>query len=563
MTMLPSAARVRGAARAALLLTALVVLLLTPLLPAPAVGGELAGRDWPDYHGDWRGWRYSPLAQIDRKNVRKLRVAWIHQPGEITQGLQATPIVRDGVLYYAASGNRTFALDAASGRELWHYTPELDPAFANSVFGYYTRGVSVGRGKVYIGATDGQLIALDQKTGKEVWKTRIIAPKTCHGCNFTSPPILAGGVLIAGPTGGDLAQRGKLYAVDADTGAMRWVFDTLKDDPASWPPEIINAGGGGAWLPGQYDEKNDTFFIGTSNPAPDFNAHRRSGDNLYTSTILALDPATGRIKWHHQEVPNDAWDFDSPYEFVMLEHQGRELLMHLNKGGFVSVLDRKTGEVQDVWKFAQHVDWVKTVDRKTGALVDRRNPAAAQSGVFCPSALGARSWNAGAYSPKTKLWYTNGYEICARIQVGPQKIEELAFSQPFFDVKEMELIPPPDGQLSARLAAYDPLTGKQAWSLPTELPGLAHVLATGGGLIFNGDPRGILTAYDDRNGKALWRFNLGSGMRGGIVSYAAGGKQYIAASSGFGSLFPGFASGLWPEFKEVRGGAALVVFTVD
>lgn len=527
-----------------------------------SAAADLAGADWPGYHGDWRGWRYSPLAQIDKKNVGKLKVAWIHQPGEITQGLQATPIVVDGVLYYAASANKTFAVDAATGRQLWSHAPELDPVFQKSLFGFYTRGVTVGRGKVYIGSTDGQLIALDQKTGKEVWKTRVLDPHKCHGCNFTSPPILAGGMLIAGPTGGDLAQRGKVHAVNADTGAAAWTLDTLKDDPKSWPADVIGAGGGGAWLPGQYDAKNDTFFIGTSNPAPDYNAHPRGGDNLYTSSILAIEPSTGRIKWHHQEVPNDAWDFDAAYEFVMLDAGGRELLMHLNKGGFVTLLDRKSGQVQDVWKFAEHVNWVKTVD-KSGTLVGRRVPQAGQSDVFCPSALGARSWNAGAYSPATKLWYTNGHELCAKVTVGQQPVDKLAFSQPYFDVKEIDFVAPPGAKVSARFAAYDPLTGKQAWSLPSDAPGLAHVLATGGGLVFNGDPRGVLTAHDDRSGKPLWRFNVGSGMRGGIVSYAAGGKQYIVAATGFGSLFPAFSSGAWPEFKDLRGGAALIAFTVE
>ena len=333
--------------------------------------------------------------------------------------------------------------------------------------------------------------------------------------------------------------------------------------PKSWPADTIKVGGGGAWLPGQYDEKNNTFFIGTSNPAPDFNVNNRPGDNLYTSTVLALEPETGKIKWYHQEVPGDAWDFDSPYEFVMFEKDGQELMMHLNKGGFVFVYDRKSGKIQDVWKFSEEINWVKGIDRKTGELQGRNNPQVGKSDVFCPSALGARSWNAGAYSPKTKLWYTNAYEICNRVVMGEQKLDKLAFSQPYYDIAEFEIIPPPGKKASARLAAYDPMTGKQAWKIDFEAPGLAHVLSTGGGLIFNGDPRGTLSAYDDQTGKELWYFNVGSGMRGGIVSYSAGGKQYIVAATGFGSLFPGFASIPWPEFKNVRGGAALVAFTLE
>jgi len=540
--------------------------LATAALASIALGstaGELAGGNWPDYHGDWRGWRYSPLDQINKGNVKKLKVAWIHQPGEIAQGLQATPIVLDGVLYYSASNNRTYAVNAATGAQIWEFIPELDRVQEKSIFGFYNRGVTVGRGKVFIGASDGHLIALDQKTGKQLWKVKLTDPKSCHGCNFTSPPILAGSVLIAGPTGGDLAQRSKLFALKADTGEAAWTMDVLKNDPKSWPGESAKVGGGGAWLPGQYDEKNNTFFIGTSNPAPDFNVNNRLGDNLYTSTVLALEPETGRIKWHHQEVPNDAWDFDSPYEFVMFEKDGRELMMHLNKGGFVFVYDRKTGEIQNVWQFAEEMNWVTGVDSKSGALKDRNVPKAGKSEVFCPSALGARSWNAGAYSPKTKLWYTNAYEICNRVTMGEQKIDKLAFSQPYYDMADFEIIAPPGKKATSRLSAYDPTSGKEAWRIDFEVPGLSHVLATSGGLIFNGSPRGILSAYDDQTGKELWNFNAGSGLRGGIVSYQAGGKQYIVAATGFGSLFPGFASTPWPEFKNVRGGAALIAFTLE
>lgn len=530
---------------------------------SPAYAADLTGTDWPGYHGDWRGWRYSPLDQINKSNIKKLKVAWIHQPGDITQGLQATPIEIGGVVYYSASYNRTFAVDAATGKEIWHYFPELNPLHEKSMFGVYNRGVTVGRDKVFIASSDGRLIALDQKTGKPIWDKKIFDIKECGGCNFTSPPQLAGNVLIAGPTGGDLAQRGKLHAVLADTGEAAWTLELLKDDPASWTPEALKHGGGGAWLPGQYDEKNDTYFIGTANAAPDFNIHDRPGDNLYTATVLALDPKTGKIKWHHQEVPNDSWDYDSPYEFVMLEKDGKDLMMHLNKGGFVMVYDRKTGEIQDVWKFIEEMNWVKDVDRKTGALIGRNDAVAGKSQVFCPSVLGARSWNAGAYSPKTKLWYTNGFEVCNRVTMQAQKPSEVAFGQPYYDFSAFEIIAPPGKKAGARLAAYNPLTGKQAWKIDFEVPGLSHVLATGGGLIFNGSPRGILSAYNDETGKELWSFNVGSGMRGGVVSYSVGGKQYIVASTGFGSLLPGYASTAWPEFKNMRGGAALIAFTLE
>lgn len=532
-------------------------------LSVAADSGVSDPNNWPEYHRTNDGWRYSPLNQINKTNVKKLKVAWIHQPGEIAQGLESTPIEIDGVLYYSASNNRVFALSAATGLELWHYYVELDPIQQKSVFGFYNRGVSVGRGKVFVPTSDGRVIALDQKTGKELWQTKLTDLKTCHGCNFTSPGVLAGDTLIIGPTGGDLAQRSQLYALKADTGERAWTLDLLKDDPKSWPAEAIKHGGGGAWLPGQYEARTNTFYIGTSNPAPDLNTANRKGDNLYTSTILALDPSTGKIKWHHQEVPNDAWDFDSIYEFVLLDKEGKHLMMHLNKGGYVTVLDRDTGKIEKTWAFSKEINWTTGLDPKTGVPLGRKEPQIGKSDVFCPSALGARSWNAGAYSPKTNLWYSNAVEICNRIVVGQQKIEDLAFSQPYYDMAEFEIIAPPGKKATASLAAYDPMTGKKAWSVDYEVAGLSHVLATGGGLVFNGDSRASLHAYDDATGKELWNFNAGSGLRGGIVSYSVNGKQYIVAATGFGSLFPMFASIPWPEFKEIRGGAALIAFTLE
>lgn len=519
--------------------------------------------NWAEYHSDFRGWRFSALEQINKTNVKKLKVAWMHQSGDIRHGLQATPLAIDGVLYYSGSSNRVFALDAATGVEIWHYYAELDPIHEKSIFSFYNRGVTVGRGKVFIGTSDGHMIALDQKTGKELWKTQLIIPKNCHGCNFTSPPQLAGDVLIGGHTGGDHAQRGKIFAVKADTGEKAWVFDTIRDDPASWPGDTGKTGGGGAWLPGQYDAKNNLFFIGTSNAAPDFDNSSRPGDNLYTASILAFRPSNGELVWYHQEVPNDSWDFDSPYEFLLIEKDGESLMVHLNKGGHVTVLNRKTGKVVNVWPMAENINWVTGVDAKTGALQGRVDPVAGKSLTFCPSVLGGRSWNAGAYSPKRRLWYTNAIEACNRVTMDTQVIKDLAFSQPYFGVADFEVTNLPSGKATSRLGAYDPLTGKLAWKVEYDLPGLGGVLATAGSLVFNGDSRGWVHAYDDQNGKELWNFNTGSGIRGGIISYSAGGKQYILVPSGFGSLVPGFSSILWPEFKNVRGGSTLIAFTVE
>lgn len=519
--------------------------------------------NWPQYHRTDSGWRYSPLDQVTKSNVKKLKVAWMHQPGDIAQGLQATPIAIDGVLYYIAANNRVFAVDAITGDQIWSFAAELDPIAAKSLFSFYNRGVTVGKGKVYFGSLDGRAFALDQKTGEKLWDTKLTDPKNCHGCNFTSPPTLAGDALVLGQTGGDLAQSGKIFAVNAETGAPLWAFDVISKDPKSWPEGAAAHGGGGAWLPGQYDAKYDQLIIGTTNAAPDFDGSERKGDNLYTATILALDPKTGKLRWHHQEVPHDVWDYDAAYEAVMVEKDGKDLLFHLNKGGYVTVLNRKDGSVVNVWPLAKTINWVKSIDPKSGELIGRNEPEMDKLKTLCPSVLGARSWNHGAYDPKRGLWFTNAHEFCQDVQVGKVEVKDVPYSAPFFGFAKLDFVPPPGGKASSRLQAVDPFTGQTKWSVDSSLPGLGSVLATAGDLVFNGDVQGYVHAYASDTGEELWKFNVGSGIRSGIITYAAGGKQYIVVPAGFGSLFPAFAGGIYPEFKGARGGAVLVAFTLE
>lgn len=520
--------------------------------------------DWPQYHRTSDAWRYSPLKQINKRNIKKLKVAWIHQPGDIQMGLQATPIVIDGTAYYIAPNNNVFALDAATGKTIWHYQPELDPIVEEVFYVAASRGVTVGHGNVYIGTLDGRFIAVDQKTGKEKWSTQITDLKNCYGCLFSSPPQLAGDILFGGTTGGDQPQRGKIYAVNAITGKPAWTFDTIKDDEKSWPRDSGDVGGGGAWMPGTYDEKSDTIFIGTSNAAPDFFAVEREGDNKYTASLLALEPKTGKLKWYRQEMPNDEWDYDAAYEALILEHEGEEVIVHLSKSGFVFVLKKDSGDIENVWRLGKHINFVEDVNPKTGELINRKKIIPGKENVVCPYLLGARSWNHGAYNPDTGLWYTNAMEACNIVVPAPQESESVALAGLYLGVSKLVAIPPPGEEKGgARLDARDPITGKLKWTVDYELPGLGSVLTTAGGLVFNGDPRGVIHAYDAKNGKELWNFNAGSGIRGGIVSYAANGKQYIAVSTGFGSHAPGFMASVFPEVAGLPGGAALIAFTID
>ncbi len=536
--------------------------LTTTMVPQPSFA-EDSPNDWPKYYRTDDAWRYSPLDQINTGNVKKLKVAWIHQPGDIQMGLQATPIVIDGIVYYVGANNNVFAVDGETGKTLWHYKPELDPIVTKVFYVAATRGVTVGHGMVYLGSLDGRYIALDQKTGKVVWERQITDLKTCYGCLFSSPPQLAGDILYGGTTGGDQPQAGKIFAVNALTGEPAWTFNTIKDDPKSWPGDSGKVGGGGAWMPGVYDAKTDTILIGTSNAAPDFFPDGRVGDNLYSATILAIEGKTGNLKWHYQEVPHDTWDYDSAYEIMSIKHDGKDLLVHLNKGGYVFVLDKATGKPFNIWPLAKHINWTSGIDPKTGEIKDRYEPKVGEERVMCPYLLGVRSWNAASYSPKTGLWYTNAMEVCNTINSSPQEIDKVGLAGLYLGVSKLEAVPPPGDKASARLDARDPITGKVKWSVDYEMPGLGSVLSTAGGLVFNGDVRGVFHAYDAETGKELWNFNTGSGIRSGPVSYAAGGKQYILVPSGLGSHAPGFMASAFPKIKGLPGGAALIALTLE
>ncbi len=546
----------------------LAALAATLVHAAPATAASGPGYDdpanWPQYHRSFNAWRFSPLDAIHKDNVQRLKVAWIHQPGNLTHGLQATPIVIDGVLYYISANNNVWAVDAASGKTLWHYAPRLSPLAKQVFYPAASRGVTVGRGKVFVGTLDGRFLALDQKTGEELWSTQLTDQKTQYGALFSAPPQLAGKVLFGGTTGGDQPIMGKIYAVDADSGKPLWTFDILKDDPASWPGDSRQRGGGSAWMPGTYDPRTDTIYIGTSNAAPDYYNAERKGDNKHTASLLALDPQTGQLKWARQEVPHDSWDFDSAYEALMVQKDGKDVIVHLNKGGFVFVMDKDDGGLHDVWQFAEHVNWVKGIDPKSGALIDPVYPEEGKRKLFCPNLLGARSWNHGAYNPGTGLWYSHAMEVCNEVVAGKDDPADLvALSALSLGIEEIKLVPPPEGQPHGRLDARDPLTGKLKWSIRYELPPLSSVLTTAGGLVFTGDMEGLIHAYDADSGAELWRFNAGSGLRGGPVSYAVDGRQYLVFPTGLGSHAPGFLAGAFPRIKELPGGAALIAFTLE
>jgi alcohol dehydrogenase (cytochrome c) len=280
--------------------------------------------NWPQYHRTSNGWRYSPLDQINKENVGHLHVAWINQAGDIAGGMQETPIVVDGVIYSISGSNRVAAIDAKRGKQIWRYETKLDPITRKAGMPPYSRGVTVWRGKVFVATYDGRAIALDQQTGKEVWTAQLEDfNKDCAGCYFTAPPVLINNVLTFGSAIGDLSARGKIFGVDSDSGQKLWTFEVIKKDSESWSDEAVaKFGGGGVWIPGSYDPVSNTVFYGTGNPATMFWGEDRKGDNLYTDSVIALEPQTGKLKWYRQEIEHDLWDYDSTYESLLTTGSG-------------------------------------------------------------------------------------------------------------------------------------------------------------------------------------------------------------------------------------------------
>ncbi|HEX5325543.1 MAG TPA: PQQ-binding-like beta-propeller repeat protein [Acetobacteraceae bacterium] len=531
--------------------------------------------DWLTYHGAYNGWDYSGLDQINAGNVKDLAVAWMHIPGKSTRGLQSMPLAADGVLYYTGSYSRVFALDGATGKLIWSYFPELDEALvARQTHSPYNRGVALGGDKVYVGTVDGRLIALDMKTGKVAWDTKLQdSQKLTVG--FTGAPLYAKGTVVIGSQGGEWPGRGPIYGVDAETGKVKWTFMTVagtEDAKQTWGNDSWRTGGGGGWMPGTYEAATNTIYWGTANPAPLYdwsgadwmNTGARPGTNLYTTSVIGLDLDTGNLKFYHQELPHDTWDFDSaPGEFVMLDRDGQKFIVHPNKSGFVFVYDANL-KVKNVYPLLQNINFVQGIDPKTGELIGRRDfSAGKQSTPLCPAIDGGVSWNSGSYSPKTGLYYKIGNEWCIDLDV----VKTTPVTEPVVQLNigaNFKLVPPPGGEIYGHLDARDPITGAKKWEIRFPEPPMASVLSTAGNLVFVPDSRGIIHAYNAETGAELWNHSDGTGHQGGIMSYSAGGKQYVAVVAGFGGMVSDdFAPTFGEPYKSMpRDDGVLVVYAL-
>lgn len=507
--------------------------------------------------------RYSTLDQINKQTVRKLVPAWTYSMAD-NRGMESMPLVHNGVIY-ATDHEKTVALDAISGKELWKSKIEY-PAETTRVVccGIVNRGAVLFDGKVYRSTLDGFVIALDAKTGKEVWRTKSGDPK--EGYSMTGAPQIANGVLIAGVAGAEYGHRGYLEGFDTATGKSLWKTYTVpalgEKGSETWANDSLKTGGGSTWITGSYDPELDLVFWGTGNPAP-WNPRNRAGDNLYTNSILAMRPKTGEVVWHYQTTPNDPFDYDGVNELVhadlTIDGQDRKVVMQASRNGFLYVVERATGKLLAAHPFV-NVNWAEKIDLASGRPVVTKlfqDAVAGTEVTVFPSNTGGKNWEHMSYNPTTKHVYINSFNMGLKYQaLPPEQVANLKVGQPFYGVKRERVVP--DAEVRGYLEAVDPVTGKAKWKTPFKSPNIASVLTTGGGLVFTGMLTGEFIAVDEADGKVLWKFQTPSGIVGQPVTWEKDGKQYVTVPSGIGGVYAQNAGD--PNLRNVPAGGSLITF---
>ena len=509
--------------------------------------------------------RYSPLDTLNKDNVQNLVPAWaFSMGGEKQRGQETQPIVYDGVMYVTGSYSRLYAIDLASGEELWQYDARL-PEGILPCCDVINRGAAIYGDKIIFGTLDARLVALDRKTGDVVWRDKIADYKA--GYSYTAAPLIVNGLVITGNSGGEFGIVGEVQARDVETGDMVWTrpvieghMGTLNGEEstmtgelnATWPGDLWKTGGGATWLGGSYDAETDTLIFGTGNPAP-WNSHLRgagspsegnTGDNLYAASRLGIDPATGEIKWHFQTTPREGWDYDGVNEVVAYEDaDGNKRFATADRNGYFYVLNREDGAFVDAHPFVKDITWASDID-ETGrpVFVEENRPgdpsAAADGGkgevVFsAPGFLGGKNWMPMAYSQNTGLFYVPSNEWGMDIWNEPVTYKKgAAYLGSGFTIKPMY-----EDHIGS-LKAIDPATGEWKWEFKNEAPLWGGVMTTAGGLVFTGTPEGKFLALDDETGEVLWSFQTGSGIVGQPVTWDQDGEQYVSGVSGWGGAVP-------------------------
>ena len=529
---------------------------------------ETRNHDWLSYGRDYYEQRFSPLDQINDKNVAQLGLAWQFETAT-QRGLEATPLVIDGVMYATGSWSVTYAIDARTGRQLWKWDPEVHRKYDNiACCDVVNRGAAFYKGKVYVGVLDGRLAAIDANTGKVAWQTTTVDQQQPY--TITGAPRIANGKIIIGNGGAEYGVRGYVSAYDAETGKLAWRFYTVPGDPSK--PQENKAleralptwkgndwwkygGGGTVWDSIVYDPELNLLYVGTGNGSV-WNRDVRSpggGDNLYLASILAINPDNGELVWHYQTVPGDTWDYTAVQPMMLADlnigGRMRQVIMQAPKNGFFYVLDRKTGELLSADKYVE-VTWASHVDLKTGRPVEIAGADYQKTGAYIrPGPLGGHNWQAMSFSPKTGLVYLPAQDN-GRYFEQPKGYNAADFKQMQGDPVKAPL--PYNLGLGAiernnenyeipykgRLLAWDPIARKPRWTAEYGNYWNGGTLATAGNLVFQGTAAGDFIAYNATTGEKLWSSWATTGIVAPPITYAIDGTQYVSVMAGWGGAFP-------------------------
>lgn len=524
--------------------------------------------DWPLHGLDAGEKRFSSLEAITPDNVNQLGVAWYADfDARSLRGVEGTPIVVDGVMYASGPWGKVLALDAASGRQIWAFDPEIDGAVARKgCCDVVNRGVAYADGKILVGVLDGRLIALDAKSGKPVWSVQTTDKDQSY--TITGAPRVVKDKVIIGNGGAEYGVRGYVTAYDVATGKQAWRFYTVPGDPkkgfenkamemaaGTWNGEWWKYGGGGtAWDSMAYDPDLDLLYIGVGNGGPwDYRLRSQGkGDNLFVSSIVALRPSTGEYVWHFQEVPGDEWDYTATQHMILadltIDGKDRKVLMQAPKNGFFYVLDRTNGQFISGTPYVP-VSWAKGLDPRTGRpdiVPQARYSTTGQPFMGLPSPAGGHSWQPMSYNPGTGLVYFPTAEMSypyVAEKPGAFRYDPHGWNTGQDPARSsMPEDPAIRTQIRASmkgaLIAWDPVKKKRVWSVPMEMPWNGGVLSTASGLVFQGNGLGDFVAYDAQQGRKLWSRNLDSGIVAPPITYAVGGVQYVAVAVGWGGILP-------------------------
>jgi alcohol dehydrogenase (cytochrome c) len=490
------------------------------------------GSRWLTFGGNYTNQRHSPLTQISPQNVTRLAPQWTFQTGTLGN-FETTSLLRDNVLYVTGPQNVAWAIDARTGREIWRYRRELPPGLT-ACCGLVNRGFAMLDDKLYMVTLDAHLLALDRRTGAIVWDATLL--DYLKGYASTIAPIVVKDKVIASVAGGEFGIRGFIDAYDAKTGKRAWRFYTIPGpgEPGNktWANDSWKIGGAGVWVTGAYDPELNLLYFGTGNPGPDYHSESREGDNLYSTSLLALNADTGQLRWHYQFTPHDVHDWDSTEVPILADipvaGQPRKVVMFANRNGFYYTLDRITGKVIVAKPFVQ-TTWAKEVDRVGRPILLPGHMPSETGTVTCPDITGGTNFWQPSYDPSTRTFFVNAREACMTFYSWKPEYKE----GDRFTGGAGQRVSSSESPVYGALRAIDPATGDRKWEFRYLSPSTAGLLTTASGLIFSGDNDGNLLALDSRGGKLLWRYQMGANMHGtSPITYMLDGRQQLLVPAG-------------------------------